>query len=209
MKKQTTMLAWNLREPETAGMRNSTQETVMRETVRRACGARRGGVLAGLLISGAVILCIVVASGMFVARSVKVHSAENGDGQDVSIDTPVGHLSVRAHDKAGWASDVPIYPGARQAKDNGGNATVEWTTDTGKGDKGFSVEAAEMITPDSAAKVLDFYRTQLPAWVIAHEDDGAVRLQLTDGGYKRIVSIHRKHDGTHIGVASVGKPASN
>ncbi len=181
----------------------------MQETVGRGCGSRRGGVLAGLLIGAVVILCIVVASGLFVARSVKVRSAENGDGQNVSIDTPVGHLSVRAHDKAEWASDVPVYPGARPAKDNGGNATVEWTSNTGKNDKGFSVAASEMITPDSRDKVLDFYRTQLPTWVIAHEDDGAVRLQLTDGGYKRIVSIHRKHDGTHIGVASIGEPASN
>ena len=175
----------------------------------RSCGSRRGGILAGFLIAGVVIICIVIASGLFVARSVKVSSAENGDGKDVSIDTPAGHLEVRAHEKSTWAADVPVYPGARARKDDGGNATVEWTSNTGRNDKGFSVSAAEMTTPDPADKVVEFYKSQLPTWVIVHENDGEVRLELKEGGYKRFVAIHGKADGTHIGVASVGEPASN
>jgi hypothetical protein len=175
----------------------------------RSCGSRRGGILAGLLITGVVILCIVVASGLFVAHSVKVRSAENGDGKDVSIDTPVGHLEVRAHEKSVWAADIPVYPGARVEKNDGGNATVEWTSNTGKNDKGFSVTASEMTTPDPVSKVVEFYKAQLPTWLIVKENDGEVRLELKEGGYKRFVAIHGKNDGTHIGVASVGEPASN
>jgi hypothetical protein len=179
----------------------------------RSCGSRRGGILAGFLIAGVVILCIVIASGLFVARSVHIRSAENGDGNDVSIDTPAGHLEVRAHEKSGWAADIPVYPGAKAKKDEGGNATVEWTSNSGKSDKGFSVTASEMITPDPVSKVVDFYKSQLPTWVvtwvIAGEGDGDVRLELKEGPYKRFVGIHRKSDGTHIGVASVGEPASN
>jgi hypothetical protein len=36
-----------------------------------------------------------------------------------------------------------------------------------------------------------------------------VRMELREGGYKRIVAIRERHDGTHIGVASIGEPASN
>ena len=36
-----------------------------------------------------------------------------------------------------------------------------------------------------------------------------VHMEFKDGGYKRIVSIESKHDGTHIGVASFGQPAAN
>lgn len=57
--------------------------------------------------------------------------------------------------------------------------------------------------------MLDYYRTQLPNWMIINERAGAVRLELREGGYKRIIGIRERHDGTHIGVASVGEPASN
>jgi hypothetical protein len=56
---------------------------------------------------------------------------------------------------------------------------------------------------------VDYYRAQLPNWIIVNERGGGVQLELRDGGYKRIVAIHERHDGTHIGVASVGEPAAN
>ena len=176
----------------------------------RRCEPRRGGVLVGLLVTGLIILCLVIATGLFVARNVQVRTAEKNDGKYVSIDTPAGHLSVRAHENNGWAaSDIPAYPGARNKKDHGGDAVVEWTSNNGHNDKGFSVSASEMITSDSVDKVLDYYREQLPSWVIVKENDGEVRLEFKEGGYKRFVAIHAQHDGTHIGVASVGEPASN
>jgi hypothetical protein len=178
--------------------------------MRSRCGSRRGGVLAGLLLSALIIVCLMVAAGVFVARNIRVQTTARNGGEDVSIETPAGHLSVRAHEKAGTAaSEVPLYPGARTAKDSGGDAVVEWSSDTGQSDHGFSVSASEMITSDPLEKVVDYYRAQLPNWVIVNERDGAIRLELREGGYKRIVGIHRRHDGTHIGVASVGEPASN
>jgi hypothetical protein len=71
------------------------------------------------------------------------------------------------------------------------------------------VSALELITQDPARKVFDYYRNQLPSWVVAEDHDGEMRLELKQGGYKRIVGIHEQNDGTHIGVASVGEPASN
>jgi len=177
----------------------------------RSCGSRRGGIIAGLLVSGLVVVCLIIAGSIFLARNIRIQTtARNGGGNDLTIDTPVGHLSVHAHEKPGTAAtDVPLYPGARSARRSGGDAVVEWTSNNGHSDKGFSITASEMVTSDPVDKVLDFYRAQLPNWIVVKESGGEARLELRDGGYKRFIAIHERHDGTHIGVASVGEPASN
>jgi hypothetical protein len=176
----------------------------------KSCDSRRGGVLFGLLMSALVIVCLAIAGGLFVARNIRVQTAARNGGDYVSIDTPAGSLSIHAHEKPGSANaDVPFYPGARNARDSGGDAVIEWNSTSGRNDRGFSLTASEMVTSDPIDKVLDFYRAQLPNWVIVNERGGAVRFELREGGYKRIIAIHERHDGTHIGVASVGEPASN
>jgi hypothetical protein len=180
----------------------------------RSDSARRGGILLGLLMTAVVIVCLAIASGIFIARNVRVDTRARNDGDYVSIETPAGHLTVHAHDKLGSAAtDVPLYPGARIAKDSGGDAVVEWSSSIGAdrdgNSRGFSLSASETVTSDPLDKVLDYYRAQLPNWMIVNERHGAVRLELREGGYKRIIAIHDQRDGTHIGVASVGEPASN
>ncbi len=180
----------------------------------RSCGSRRcserGGIIGGLLLSGLVVVCLLIAGSIFLARNIRVQTTARNGGDDVTIDTPVGHLSVRAHEKPGMvASGVPRYPGAWNPRKSGGDAVVEWTSNNGHSDQGFSVSASEMVTADSVDKVVDYYRAQLPNWIIVNERGGGVQLELRDGGYKRIIAIHERHDGTHIGVASVGEPAAN
>jgi hypothetical protein len=175
--------------------------------------SKRGGVLFVLLMSALVIVCLAIACGLFVARNVRVQTAARNGGDYVSIDTPAGQLSIHAHERPGSAAtDVPFYPGARRARDSGGDAVIEWNSsgrNDGRNDRGFSLTASEMVTSDPLDKVLDYYRAQLPNWVIVNERGGAVRFELREGGYKRIIAIRERHDGTHIGVASVGEPASN
>lgn len=104
---------------------------------------------------------------------------------------------------------MPLYPGATRPGKSGGGASVEWTSSDGKDDKGVAVAAGEFFTTDPPDKVLAWYRARLPNWVIATGEDGISHLELREGGYKRVVVIKRKSDGTHIAVASVGEPASN
>jgi hypothetical protein len=178
----------------------------------RARNPRRGGILGALVLSAVIVCAIVAVAGIYVARSIRVETREGRGNSDVSIDTPAGHLSIQAHDNPGaGVSGIPLYPGARARKDSGGNAVIQWSGGR-NGDKdngGFAVAASDMITDDPADKVAEYYRRELPNWMVTTDKHGKVAIQLDKGGYKRIVSIEEKSDGTHIGVASIGEPASN
>jgi hypothetical protein len=170
---------------------------------------RRGGILSGLLLTGLAIVALAVLAGFYLARNVRVMTAHRNSGDDVSIETPGGRIEIRAHENLDPATlGVPIYPGARRSKDGGG-ATFAWTSHDGNEEKGLSVAGAELYTPDSAGRVLEYYRSQLPNWLIVTERDGSTRFEFKRGGYKRIIAIREKGEGTRIGVASVGEPASN
>jgi hypothetical protein len=69
--------------------------------------------------------------------------------------------------------------------------------------------AGEYRTQDSAREVLNFYRRQLPSLIVIKERDRGTDLEDRKGGIRRIISIHEKHDGTHIGVATIGGRESN
>ena len=172
--------------------------------------SRRGGILFGFLVSGVLVVCLLIACGVFLARNIRVQTVSRNGGDDVSIDTPGGQLSIHAHDRAGSVvTGVPLYPGARNERNSGGGAVIQWNSNNGKNDTGFAVSASETVTSDPVDKVVDYYRGQLPNWIVVNEKHGAVRMELREGGYKRIIGIHEQHDGTHIGVASIGMPASN
>ena len=176
--------------------------------VRDSQHFRRGGVLFGLLASVVIVVCVLTFTGIYVARSIKVATHERRDGSDVSIDLPGGHFSVHAHEKTGAVAGIPSYPGARMRDDGGGNAVFEWSSNRDGRDKGFAVSAQDMVTDDSVQQVANFYRKELPNWLVT-QDGHEIQMEFRDGGYKRIVAIKSKHDGTHIGVASFGQPAAN
>jgi hypothetical protein len=171
--------------------------------------SRRGGVLAGLLITAVGLVCIAVVVGLAIARNVRVRTWSARNGDDVSIETPAGKFSIHAHNQSGMAMvDVPVYPGSRR-RHSGGSAAFEWTSNDGREDKGLTVAGDEMITDDPVDRVVEYYESKLPSWVIANDRDGKFHMELAEGGYKRIIVIDGKHDGTHIGVATIGAPAAN
>jgi len=177
--------------------------------MKKSANPRRGGILSGLLFTGLAIIVLLIVGSLYVVRNVRVQTAHRNGGDDVSIETPAGSMKIRAHEDLDPAAlGLPIYPGATRRKDSGA-ATFEWNSADGRSDKGVAVGGASLYTPDSAPKVLAFYRAQLPNWVIYSERDGSTRFELKDGGVRRIVVIHEKNDGTHIGVATIGDPASN
>jgi hypothetical protein len=186
-------------------MRNTSLET---QIMLKPC-ARRGGVLSGLLFMFLAIIGLAIVGSLYIVRNVRVQTTHRHGGDDVSIETPGGRINIRAHEDLDPASvGIPIYPGAMRRKDSG-VATFEWASADGSVEKGVSFAGAGLYTTDPSSKVLEYYRTQLPGWLIVTDRDGSTRFEFKKGGYKRMIAIHEKNDGTHIGIASVGDPASN
>lgn len=171
--------------------------------------SRRGGIITGMLAAVAVLVCAALALALYIVHNVRIEGAKGLHGENVSIETPAGTFSVRAHEKISPdLAGIPAYPGARHTKKSGG-AVLEWTSRDGGEQKGMTVAGSEMITPDPASKVVDYYREQLPDWVVVQQRDGTTRIELSEHGYKRIIAIKERWDGTHIGVASIGEPVAN
>src|SRR5215472_13248621 len=167
---------------------------------------RRGGILGGLLIAGVVMAGIAVLCGIYVIRNVRVD--EGSRHGDVSIDIPGGRFEIHGKEKIDpSALGIPVYHGATWTKDSGG-ATFEWVADNDNDSKGFSVAGGAYVTSDNVDKVLDYYKRQLPSWIVVQRHNHT-EFKLNEHGYQRIVAISEKNGETHIGLAAIGKPESN
>jgi hypothetical protein len=167
---------------------------------------RAGGILGGLLITGVVMAAIAVFCGVYVIRNVRVN--EGSRQGDVSIDIPGGRFEIHGKEKIDPSTlGIPVYPGAIWTKDSGG-ASFEWVADNDNDSKGFSVAGGKYVTSDNVDKVVDYYKQQLPSWIVVHRHN-QTEFKLSEHGYQRIVAISEKNGETHIGVAAVGKPESN
>lgn len=171
---------------------------------------RRGGALAGIVLTVLILGCLgiaaLVGTGVYIADHVRV--TERSARGETTVETPFG--SVRVRDNSRFDPKhmgVPIYPGAVREEDSRKLASFRF--DFGDIHKAFAVSAAEYRTSDSVDQVTDFYRGQLPHWLISHKEDGGMQLSFTKHGYKRFVAIYEDGGETRIALASVGEPASN
>ena len=169
----------------------------------------RGGIFLRFLLFCVLLIFLASLAGVRIIRNFHFRTASHNGGDDVALDTPAGSFRIRAHEKMDPAAvGVPIYPGARRT-DSSGGAEFEWVSADGRDEKGMSVSGASFITTDSPSKVIEFYRGQLSNLVVIKEHGRHTRLEYTEHGLKRIIAVHEENDGTHIGVAAVGPPASN
>ncbi len=171
---------------------------------------RRGGAIAGIMLTmfivGVVTIVAIVSTGLYVADHVRV-SARNSNG-DSTLETPFGSVRVRdSHALDPKHMGVPIYPGAVRDEDSRKLASFHF--DFGDVHKAFAISAAQYRTPDSVDRVTDFYRSELPHWLISQHENGGLQLSLTRRGYKRLVVITEEDGETRIALASIGEPASN
>jgi hypothetical protein len=174
--------------------------------------SRRGGVLGGLLLTivvvGVLVIVAMVSVGLFVAQNVRVTDRRGGE---TKIETPFGSMRVRENVKVNpELLGLPVYPGA--VRDHDSRKVADFHLDIGNKHKQFAVAAAGYTTQDSIEQVTAFYRNKLPHWMISETDHGdfnGVRLELKEGGYKKMIAIFRDDGETHIGLASFGAPESN
>jgi hypothetical protein len=172
--------------------------------------SRRGGALAGIilvvLMLGLLGIAALVATGLYVADHVSV--TESRAHGETTVETPFGTIRVRDNARLGPRNmGVPIYPGA--VREEGSRKLASFHFDFGDVHKGFAVSAAEYRTSDSVDQVTDFYRGELPHWLISQKEDGCTQLSFTKHGYKRFVAIYEDAGETRIALASLGEPASN
>ena len=171
---------------------------------------RRGGALAGIMLTvlmlGVLGIAVLVTTGLYVTDHVRV--TESDARGETTVETPFG--TVRVRDRARLDPKhmgVPIYPGAVREEDSRKLASFHF--DFGDVHKAFAFSAAEYHTSDSVDRVTDFYRGQLPHWLISQKEDGGMQLSFTKHGYKRFVAIYEDGGETRIALASLGEPASN
>jgi hypothetical protein len=171
---------------------------------------RRGGALAAIvltvLILGMLTISALVATGLYVAHNIRM-TDRTGRGE-TTVETPFGSVHVR--ESAAFDAKrmgVPVYPGAVRRRDRHKLASVH--LDFGDAHKEFSVVAAEYRTYDSLDRVAEFYRNELPHWMFSQKRHGGMQLELTEGGYRKMVAIYEDEGETRIALASVGEPASN
>ena len=171
---------------------------------------RRGGALAGImlvvLMLGVLGIAALVTMGLYVADNVSV--TERSARGETTVETPFGSVHLRDNARLDPRQmGVPIYPGAVRNEDSRKLASFHF--DFGDVHKAFAFSAAEYRTSDSVDRVTDFYRDQLPHWLISQKEDGCMQLSFTKHGYKRFVAIYEDGGETRIALASVGEPASN
>jgi hypothetical protein len=172
--------------------------------------SRRGGALAGIILTvltlGLLGLTVLVAIGLHVAHNVRVTDSATRD--ETTVETPFGSLHVRENDSLDpQHMGVPIYPGAVRERHSRKHASLRF--DFGDVHKAFALSAAEYRTSDSVDRVTDFYRDQLPHWLISQKDDGRMQFSFTRHGYRRFICIYEDDGETRIALASVGEPESN
>ena len=125
------------------------------------------------------------------------------------METPFGDVNIDARDNLKPDSiGVPVYPGAFREHGNDGGVMFDFDSKEGAR-KQFSLVTAEYYTNDTADQVREFYRDRLPDWIFTQRNGNDVKIEFSEGGYKRIIAIRERGGSTHIGIAALGEPAVN
>jgi len=170
--------------------------------------SRHGGILAGIMLTVLALGVLGIAAltmGVYVMDHVRV---TDRDARETTVETPFGSVHVRDNSRFDPKHmGVPIYPGATRDEDSRKLASFRF--DFGDLHKAFAVSAATYRTSDSVERVTDFYRGELPHWLISTKENGGLQMSFTRHGCKRFVVICEDDGETRIALASVGEPASN
>jgi hypothetical protein len=171
---------------------------------------RKGGIIA--VFAGGLFITVsaLILGTIFIASNVRLQHKDTADGSRVRVETPFGDVSIDARDTLKpEAAGIPVYPGAFREHGNDGGVVLDF--DSKHGDqKQISVVAAQYSTTDGPEDVRAFYHDHLPNWVLTQRAGHGTRLELSEGGYRRIIAIEERQGRTHIGIVSVSDhPAVN
>lgn len=170
--------------------------------------SQAGGALTGVLIALLALLAIavagIVAGGWYLAHNVRVRETRSGGGKTVAVQTPIGSIRVQEQARLDPAqAGLPVYPGARAEEVDSKSVSLE--LDFGSEHKELTIVAAEYATDDAVEKVVEFYRKELPHWIVSKRQ-GRVRMEYSEKGHRRFIAISEKRGHTCIALAQVGEP---
>jgi hypothetical protein len=155
-------------------------------------------VLIGLAVAGAVL------GGLYLAHNVRVEKSEFGRGKWVEVSTPFGSVRVQESGRLDPVkAGIPVYPGATTEELESKSVSVE--LDFGSEHKEVTFIGAHYATDDPVDKVVEFYRKELPHWIVAHKGHARFQMQYSEQGYKRFIGIRERHGHTRITLAQVGE----
>jgi flagellar basal body-associated protein FliL len=152
-----------------------------------------------------IVVAVIVGLGIlgFGTMAFLVHKAIKGThieerNGNVKVETPFG--TVESSDNAKEAANnlgVAVYPGATALKGSASVATFG----------GMHTAAAEFETSDSADKVAEFYKSELPNANIVSSEGDHYAIISSDKKNMITVSIEPQDGKTRIHIANVtGKP---
>jgi hypothetical protein len=170
---------------------------------------QRGGAAANALIGLATLLglatVVLISSGWYVARNVRVTEPASGETR---VETPFGSVRVRERARLDPpAMGVPVYPGAERLEDSRKLASFELRL--GGEQKEMTVAVAEYVTPDPIGKVEEFYRGSMAGARVRGGHDSRLVLEVSGPGVKKVVALHARGSGTRISLASFAEAAAN
>ncbi|MGH9435635.1 MAG: hypothetical protein ACRD06_06515 [Terriglobia bacterium] len=164
-----------------------------------------------LLVIAVLILALIVVGVVLalvygartLSRNVKIQEQQSSGNKEISIKTPLGNVNV---DQGGYVDativGLPIYPGARQVRNN--NAPRVWVNMPGIAS--VDVVAAHFDTPDSIAKVKDYYQSRLGGQITklnATNSGNHIVLEIKHDNQEKVVVLKGSGDGTSITLVRV------
>jgi hypothetical protein len=171
--------------------------------------SRKGGIIAVFVAGVFIAVSALVVGAIVIASNVRLQHRDTAEGSRVRVETPFGDVNIDARDNLKPESaGIPVYPGAYREHGDDGGVVLDFDSKEGR-QKQFSVVAAQYSTNDTANDVREFYRSHLPNWTLTQRNGHGTKIELSEGGYRRIVAIEERRGRTHIGIVAIGEPAVN
>jgi len=140
-------------------------------------------------------LVIVVGFVCMVAIAKRVKITETNQGQEIHLQTPLGSLDATPRSKPDpRLASMLLYPGAISAD----RRAAEYESDIHFGPKHFRQIGADYWTSDPIDIVWEFYRRELPNWLVNPDRDIGHELVERTADCDRRIRVYRKQDRTVI-----------
>lgn len=158
-----------------------------------------------LVFAGVLVFTGVYIFSRYVARQVTVNIRSMASGKPVEVETPAGSLKADSGEFSEQQLALPIYPGARRIKKDGGTVSLQVPSE-----KSVRVVAATFETDDPFGKVVGFYREQFKGLVRERAGRNEVEFQIDgDGKHQRVVVRAAGGGRTEIALANITEAGAN